>query len=59
LVLSLSRDKSPRSEDLLLAADVYYKLWGDAAGYSDIFVNQWAFAFGAQRTGGKMKYRAG
>ena len=33
--------------NLLLAADVYYKLWGDAAGYSDIFVNQWAVAFGA------------
>ena len=45
--------------DLLLAADVYYKLWEDAAGYSDIFVNQWAFALGAQLTRGRMKYRAG
>ena len=45
--------------NLLLAADVYYKLWGDAAGYSDIFVNQWAVAFGAQLTRGRMKYRLG
>ena len=45
--------------DLLLAADIYYKLWEDAAGYSDIFVNQWAFALGAQLTRGQMKYRAG
>jgi hypothetical protein len=34
-------------------------LWEDAAGYSDIFVNQWAFAFGAQLTRGRMKYRLG
>jgi len=45
--------------DLLLAADVYYKLWEDAPGYSDIFVNQWAFALGAQLTRGRMKYRLG
>jgi len=45
--------------DLLVAADVYYKLWEDAAGYSDIFVNQWAFALGTQLTRGKMKYRLG
>ena len=45
--------------DLLLAADVYYKLWEDAAGYSDIFVNQWVYAFGAQLSRGRMKYRAG
>ena len=45
--------------DLLLAADVYYKLWEEAPGYSDIFVNQWAFALGAQLTRGRMKYRLG
>lgn len=45
--------------DLLLAADVYYKLWENAALYQDIYVNQWAFAFGAQLTRGKMKYRTG
>lgn len=45
--------------DLLLAADVYYKLWEEAAGYSNIFVNQWAFAFGAQLTRGRLKYRVG
>lgn len=45
--------------DLLLAADVYYKLWEDAAGFGDLFVNQWAFALGAQLTQGRLKYRAG
>ncbi len=45
--------------DLLLAADIYYKMWEDAAGYRDIYINQWAFAFGGQLTRGKMKYRAG
>jgi len=45
--------------NLLLAADIYYKLWEDAVGYSDIFINQWAFAFGAQWTRGKTKFRAG
>ena len=44
---------------LLLAADVYYLLWDDVPLWDDVFVNQWAFAFGAQLTRGKMKYRAG
>lgn len=52
-------NRSLMDGDLLLAADIYYKLWEDAAGSGDIFVNQWAFAFGAQLTRGKMKYRAG
>ena len=30
--------------DLLIAADVYYKLWDNAALWQDVFVNQWAFA---------------
>jgi long-chain fatty acid transport protein len=45
--------------DLLLAADVYYKLWEDAALYQDVFVNQWAFALGAQLTRGQNKFRLG
>ncbi|MCC6124202.1 MAG: hypothetical protein IT426_04525 [Pirellulales bacterium] len=45
--------------DLLLAADVYYKLWEDAALYRDVFVNQWALAVGAQLTRGQYKYRLG
>ncbi len=45
--------------DLLLAADVYYKLWDDAALWQDVFVNQWAFAVGAQLTCGQCKYRLG
>ncbi len=45
--------------DLLLAADMYYKLWENAPGYKDIYINQWAFAFGGQLTRGRMKYRLG
>ncbi len=45
--------------DLLIAADVYYKLWEDAALWQDVFVNQWAFAVGTQLTRGQMKYRLG
>ena len=45
--------------NLLLAADVYYKLWENAPLYDDIFINQWAFAIGAQLTRGKLKYRLG
>lgn len=45
--------------NLLLAADVYYKLWENADLYRDIYVNQWAFALGGQLTHGKMKYRMG
>lgn len=45
--------------NLLLATDVYYKNWEDAALYHDIFVNQWAFAVGSQLTLGKLKYRLG
>ena len=45
--------------DLLVATDIYYKLWENAAMYQDIYVNQWAFAFGAQLTRGRMKYRTG
>jgi long-chain fatty acid transport protein len=44
---------------LLLAADVYYKLWENAPLWEDVFVNQWAFAVGAQLTRGKLKYRLG
>ena len=45
--------------DLLLAADVYYKLWENAALYQDFFINQWAFAVGAQLTRGQNKFRLG
>ncbi len=45
--------------DLLIAADVYYKLWDDAALWQDVFVNQWAFAVGTQLTCGQCKYRLG
>ena len=44
---------------LLLAANVYYKLWDNAPLWEDVFVNQWAFAVGAQLTHGKLKYRLG
>ncbi|MCU0961097.1 MAG: hypothetical protein MUF48_13410 [Pirellulaceae bacterium] len=45
--------------NLLVAADVYYKLWEDAALYEDVYVNQWAFAVGSQLTRGLMRYRVG
>lgn len=45
--------------NLLIAADVYYKLWENADFYRDIFVNQWGFAFGTQLTHGRLKYRLG
>lgn len=44
---------------LLVAADVYYKLWEDADLYRDVYVNQWAFAIGTQLTNGCYKYRLG
>jgi long-chain fatty acid transport protein len=45
--------------NLLLAFDVYYKLWQDADLWQDVFVDQWAIAFGAQYTSGCTKYRIG
>jgi long-chain fatty acid transport protein len=52
-------NRSLMNGNLLLAADVYYKLWEDAALWKDVFVNQWAFALGSQLTCGSMKYRLG
>ena len=52
-------NRSLMDGNLLLAADVYYKLWEDAALWQDIMVNQWALALGAQLTRDKMKYRVG
>jgi len=45
--------------NLLLAADVYYKLWEGANLWGDVMENQWAFAVGAQLTRGKNKFRLG
>jgi long-chain fatty acid transport protein len=45
--------------NLLIAADIYYKVWDNAPLYKDIFVNQWAFAVGSQLTRGQTKYRLG
>jgi long-chain fatty acid transport protein len=52
-------NRSLMDGDLLIAADVYYKLWEDAALWQDVFVDQWAFAVGTQLTRGQMKYRLG
>jgi long-chain fatty acid transport protein len=52
-------NRSLISGDLLIAADVYYKLWEDAALWQDVLVNQWVFAVGTQLTRGRMKYRLG
>ena len=43
-------NRSLMDGNLLLAADVYYKLWEDAALWQDIMLNQWAVAVGAQLT---------
>ena len=40
-------NRSLMNGDLLIAADVYYKLWEDAALWQDIMVNEWAVAVGS------------
>src|SRR5437764_9360794 len=45
--------------NLLLAVDVIYKNWKNAAFWRDYYTNQWVFALGAQYTSGNWKYRAG
>jgi long-chain fatty acid transport protein len=44
---------------LLVAADVYYKLWSDADLYQNVYENQFAVAIGTQLTNGRYKYRLG
>jgi long-chain fatty acid transport protein len=44
---------------LLLAVDVLYKLWDEAAMYSAVYDNQWVAQFGTQYTMGRYKLRAG
>ena len=44
---------------LLLAADVYYKLWDNAPLWEDVFVNQWAFAVGGAAHARQTQYRLG
>lgn len=45
--------------NLLLAADITYKLWDSAALFKDIYQNQWVFQTGAQYSAGKCRYRLG
>jgi long-chain fatty acid transport protein len=52
-------NRSLMGGNLLLACDVYYKLWQDADLWQDLMVNQWVFAVGAQYTSGCTKYRIG
>ena len=52
-------NRSLMGGDLLIAADAYYKLWENVPLWEDVYVNQWAFAVGAQLTRGQMKYRIG
>ena len=44
---------------LLVAVDVLYKLWDQAAMYSAVYDNQWVAQFGTQYTMGRYKLRAG
>jgi len=52
-------DSSLMGGRLLLAADILYKQWDNAAYWKDLCNNQWAFAFGTQLTRGKWRYRLG
>ena len=52
-------NRSLMDGNLLLAVDVYYKMWDYAVLYQDVFVNQWVFAVGSQLTRGRCKYRLG
>lgn len=52
-------NRSLMDGNLLLAADIYYKLWENSPFWEDVFVNQWAFAVGAQLTRDELKYRLG
>ena len=52
-------NRSLMGGNLLIAGDVYYKLWENAALWQDVFINQWAFAFGTQLTRGNNKFRLG
>ena len=45
--------------DLLLMADVMYKLWGDADFWQDVYEDQAVFSVGAELTSGSWRYRAG
>ncbi len=45
--------------NLLLMADIMYKLWEDADFWEDLYENQWVFAMGAQLTNGNWEYRIG
>lgn len=52
-------NRSLMDGNLLLAADIYYKLWENAPLWEDVYVNQWTFAVGAQLTRETLKYRLG
>jgi long-chain fatty acid transport protein len=44
---------------LLLALDVVYKMWEEAALYGAVYDNQWVVQLGAQYTAGRVRLRAG
>ncbi len=44
---------------LLLAYDVVYKMWDEAALYDSIYDNQWVVQLGAQYTQGRYRFRSG
>ncbi|MHB8899850.1 MAG: OmpP1/FadL family transporter [Thermoguttaceae bacterium] len=45
--------------DLLLAVDVLFKSWDNAAYWSDLYEDQWVVSLGTQLTRGRWKYRLG
>ena len=52
-------DSSLAGGRLLLACDVLYKLWDEAALFSSVYDNQWVFQLGAQYNTGRLRLRSG
>lgn len=44
---------------LLLACDVVYKIWDEAALYDEVYDNQWVVQLGSQYTRGRYRLRSG
>lgn len=52
-------NKSLMGGDLLIMADVMYKLWGSADFWEEVYEDQMVYSIGAQLTSGHWRYRLG
>lgn len=52
-------NSSLMDSQLLLAADILFKQWGDADFWGALFDDQWVYQFGAQYSSGPYRLRAG